>query len=221
MVVSGEGCLLRERQAPIHPRPFPGSLVSGLHTPQRWEVPLGYSHQVPQELTGRCVGGVGGGQNRGRQAITLPHQIQKGQKVKMSLSGDILSIHSSIHLQRRLGNTLLGGLTAELTQANSPKAALIQIFIAYLQICYSASFPLAAPCCYSHPAQRLPGLTWLSLPKGNCGWKSKEQTLHASAKKWKSRKSVWEPWAWGPHVQPEAEILRDYFVWTQSWNCKT
>lgn len=46
----------------------------------------------------------------------------------------------------------------------------------------SAALPLSPLRCYCYPAQRLPGLTWHSLPKGNCGWKSKEQTLHASAK---------------------------------------
>lgn len=65
------------------------------------------------------------------------------------------------------------------------------------------------------PVSRL-GLTWRSLPKGNCGWKSKEQTLHASAKKWKSRKSVWEPRAPGPLVQPESKVVRDCLKWTQS-----
>lgn len=86
-------------------------------------------------------------------------------------------LHSSIHLQRRLGNGLLGGLTAELTQANSPKAALIQIFIAYLQICCSASFPPAAPCCYSHPAQRLPcpGLPGAPFPKEIVAGKAKNK----------------------------------------------
>lgn len=86
---------------------------------------------------------------------------------------------------------------------------------AYKAICCFASFSRCVAIAIQPPVSRL-GLTWRSLPKGNCGWKSKEQTLHASAKKWKSRKSVWEPRAPGPLVQPESKVVRDCLKWTQS-----
>lgn len=118
---------------------------------------------------------------------------------------------------------MLGGLAAELTQANSPKATFIQTFIAYLQICNFASFPAALLLLPSpaKPSERLSRLTWRSLPKGNCGWKSKEQTLHASAKNGNHGRASGSP-VHGDLVssqkQKSCEIA---FTWTQSGNWRT